>query len=34
VDILTYANPDELVTRSVGAITRAIGLGFKRSTSP
>lgn len=31
VDILTYANPDELVTRSVGAITRAIGLGFKRS---
>jgi hypothetical protein len=31
VDILTYANPDELVTRSVSAITRAIGLGFKRS---
>ena len=31
VDILTYANPDELVTRSVGAITKAIGLGFKRS---
>jgi len=31
VDILTYATPDELVSRSVAAITKAIGLGFKRS---
>ncbi|HQX06606.1 MAG TPA: ATP-binding domain-containing protein [Zoogloea sp.] len=31
VDILTYAGPDALVSRSVSAITRAIGLGFKRS---
>lgn len=31
VDILSYANPEELVARSVSAITKAIGLGFKRS---
>lgn len=31
IEILTYATPDELVASSVSAITRAIGLGFKRS---
>ena len=30
VEILTYASPDELVSTSVHAVTRAIGLGFKR----
>ena len=30
VDILSYADADELVSRSVQAITRAIGVGFKR----
>lgn len=31
IDILTYTTSDELVARSVSAVTRAIGLGFKRS---
>lgn len=31
IDILTYTTPDELIARSVSAITRAIGLGFKRA---
>ncbi len=31
LDILSYDSADELVSRSVHAITRAIGLGFRRS---
>lgn len=31
VEILTYSTPDELAPRTAQAITRAIGLGFKRS---
>lgn len=31
VEILTYAAPDELAPKTAQAITRAIGLGFKRS---
>ena len=31
IDILAYTTSDELVARSVSAITRAIGLGLKRS---
>lgn len=30
VEIVTYADREELVSRTVSAITRAIGLGFKR----
>ncbi len=31
VDVLTYANDEELVARTVAAVARGIGLGFRRS---
>ena len=30
IDVLTYRDPEELVTRTIGAVTRAIGAGFRR----